>query len=137
VIFPVCNFWKSPFYCCYNVGFSMCTNKNISFGLLLANLVGFFCRIMSTGSPQRRVRKRIEGNRAALRAKIMDRPIIVERNVVRSDIMVAPLDSIHDTIQTYHWGFLHTCACVVYTKLFRLLYANLEVVQDDDCGLVL
>jgi hypothetical protein len=92
---------------------------------------------MSTGSPQRRVRKRIEGNRAALRAKIMDRPIIVERNVVRSDIMVAPLDSIHDTIQTYHWGFLHTCACVVYTKLVRLLYANLEVVQDDDCGLVL
>jgi hypothetical protein len=32
----------------------------------------------------------------------MDRPVIAERNVVRSDIMVAPLDSIHDTIQTYH-----------------------------------
>jgi hypothetical protein len=44
----------------------------------------------------------------------MDRPIIAERNVVRSDIMVAPLDSIHDTIQTYHWGYLHNCACVVH-----------------------
>jgi hypothetical protein len=51
--------------------------------------------------------------------------------------MVAPLDSIHDTIQTYHWGYLHTCACVVYTRLVRLFYANLEVVQDDDRWLVL
>jgi hypothetical protein len=51
--------------------------------------------------------------------------------------MVAPLDSIHDTIQTYHWGYLHSCACVVYTRLVRLFYANLEVVQDDDHGLVL
>jgi hypothetical protein len=54
--------------------------------------------------------------------------------VVRSDIMVAPLDRIHDTIQTYHWGYLHNCACVVYTRLVRLFYANLEVVQDDDRG---
>jgi hypothetical protein len=70
----------------------------------LANLVGLFCRIMSTGSPQRRVCQRTEGDRATFRAKIMDRPVIVEWNVVLSDIMVAPLDSIHDTIQTYHWG---------------------------------
>jgi len=54
---------------------------------------------MSAGSPQCRVRQRTEGDRAALRAKIMDRPVIAERNVIRSDIMVAPLDSIHDTIQ--------------------------------------
>jgi hypothetical protein len=54
-----------------------------------------------------------------------------------SDIMVAPLDSIHDIIQTYHWGYLHICACVVYTRLVRLFYANLEVVQDDDRRLVL
>jgi len=76
----------------------------------LANLVGLFCRIMSTGSPQRRVCQRTEGDRATLRAKIM----------VRYDIMVAPLDSIHDTIQTYHWGYLHSCACVVYTRLVRI-----------------
>jgi hypothetical protein len=62
----------------------------------------------------------------------MDRPVIVERNVVCSDIMVAPLDSIHDIIQTYHWGYLHSCACVVYTRLVRLFYTNLEVVEDDD-----
>jgi len=131
-------FWKNPFYCCHNAGFSLCTNKIISFGLLfLANLVDFFCKTMSTSSPQHRVRQRTEGDRSALKAKIMDRPIIAERNVVRSDIMVAPLDSIHDTIQTYHWGYLHSCTCVVYTRLVRLFYANLEVVQDDDSGLVL
>jgi hypothetical protein len=67
----------------------------------------------------------------------MERLVIAERNVIRSDIMVAPLDSIHDTIQTYHWGYLHSYACVVYTRLVRLFYANLEVVQDDDRGLVL
>jgi hypothetical protein len=103
----------------------------------LEKLVGFFYRIMYAGSPQCRVRQRTEGDRAALRAKIMDRPVIAERNVVRSDIMVAPLDNIHNTIQTYHWGYLHTCACVVYTRLVRLFYANLEVVQDNDRGLVL
>jgi hypothetical protein len=79
------------------------TNKNLIFlRIFLAKLVGYFCRNMSAGNPQRRVRQRIEGDRAALRAKIMDRPVVAERNVVRLDIMVAPLDSIHDTIQTYH-----------------------------------
>jgi hypothetical protein len=74
---------------------------------------------------------------AALRAKIMDRPVIAERNVVCGDIMVAPLNSIHDIIQTYHWGYLHNCACVVLTKLVRLFYADLEVIQNDDRGVVL
>jgi hypothetical protein len=58
----------------------------------------------------------------------MDCTVIVERNVVRSDIMVPPLDSIYKTIQTYHWGYLYTCACIVLTRLVRLFYANLEVV---------
>jgi hypothetical protein len=51
--------------------------------------------------------------------------------------MVPPLDSIHNIIQTYHWGYLHTCACMVYTRLVKLFYANLEVVQDSDHSLVL
>jgi hypothetical protein len=92
---------------------------------------------MFAGSPQHRVRQRTEGDRAALRAKIMDRPVIAERNVIQSGIMVASLDSIHDTIQTYHWGYLHICACVVLTRLVQLFYANLEVVQDDNHRLVL
>jgi hypothetical protein len=67
----------------------------------------------------------------------MDRTVIAECNVVRSDIMVPPLDSIYETIQTYHWGYLYTCACIVLTKLVRLFYANLEVAQDDERWLVL
>jgi hypothetical protein len=67
----------------------------------------------------------------------MNRTVIAERNVVRADIMVALLDSIHDVIQTYHWGYLHNCACVVLTRLVKLFYANLEVMEDDDRGLVL
>jgi hypothetical protein len=89
------------------------------------------------GSPQCRVRQRTEGDKAAIRVKIMDRLVIAEQNVVCSDIMVAPLDSIHDTIQTYHWGYLHSCACVAYTRFVKLFYPNLEGVQDDDHGLVL
>jgi hypothetical protein len=81
--------------------------------------------------------QRTEEERSALQTKIMDRTVIVERNVVRSDLMVPPLDSIYETIQTYRWGYLYTCACIVLTRLVRLFYANLDVVQDDDRGLVL
>jgi hypothetical protein len=51
--------------------------------------------------------------------------------------MVPPLDNIYKTIQTYNWGHLYTCACIVLTRLVRLFYANLEVAHDDDRGLVL
>jgi hypothetical protein len=95
------------------------------------------CRITSTVSSQGRVRQRIEEERIAFQAKIMDRNVIVERNVVRADIMVPPLDRIYETIQTYHWGYLYTCACIVLTRLVRLFYANLEVAQDDERGMVL
>jgi len=76
-------------------------------------------------------------DRAAIQAKIMDRSVIAERNILRADIMVPPLDNILNIIQTYNWGYLHSCACVVYTKLVKLFYANLEVVQNDDHVVVL
>jgi hypothetical protein len=109
----------------------------LSFWIFAANLVGFLCRIMSVGSPPCKVRQRIVEDRAAIQAKTMDRTVIAKRNVIRSDIIVPPLDNIHAIIQTYNWGYLHRCACVVYTRLVKLLYANLEVVQNDDRGLVL
>jgi len=76
-------------------------------------------------------------DRAAIQAKIMDSTVIAERNVLRVDIMVPPLDNILTIIQTYNWGYLHRCACVVYTRLVKLFYTNLEVVQNDDHGVVL
>jgi hypothetical protein len=119
-LLAVCNFWKSPFYSRYNAEFFLGTNKKLIFlRIFLAYLVGYFCIIMSAGSPQRRVRQRTEEDVAAHRAKIMDRAVIPERerNVVRANIIVAPLDGINEIIQTYNWGYLHNCACVVLTKL--------------------
>jgi hypothetical protein len=109
----------------------------LSLRIFATNLVGFLCRIMSADSPQRRVRQRTVEDRVALQAKTMDHTVIAEWNVIRSDIMVPPLDSIHAIIQTYNCGYLHSYACVVYTRLVKLFYANLEVVQNDDRGLVL
>jgi hypothetical protein len=34
--------------------------------------------------------------------------------------------------RTYHWGYLHNCACIVLTRLVREFYAHLEVMQNDD-----
>jgi hypothetical protein len=49
---------------------------------------------MFAGSPPRRVRQRTVEDRAAIQAKIMDRTVIAKRNVIRSDIMVPPVDNI-------------------------------------------
>jgi hypothetical protein len=70
---------------------------------------------MSASSPQRRVRQSTEEDVAAFRAKIMNKVAIPGRNVIHADIMVAPLNDIHEIIKTYHWGYLHNCACVVLT----------------------
>lgn len=55
---------------------------------------------MSAGSPPRRVRQRLVEDRAAIQVKVMDRTVIAERNVLRADIMVPPLDNILGIIQT-------------------------------------
>jgi hypothetical protein len=92
---------------------------------------------MYAGSPLCRVCQRLVEDRATIQAKIMDRTVIAERNVLRADIMVPPLDNILAIIQTYNWGYLHSCACVVYTRLVKLFYANMELVQNDDHEVVL
>jgi hypothetical protein len=92
---------------------------------------------MSAISSECRVRQRTEAEQNEIQAKIMDRTAIAEQNVVRVDIMVPPLNSIHETIQHFQWTYLYTCACVVLIRLVRLFYANLEVAQDDERGTVL
>jgi hypothetical protein len=92
---------------------------------------------MSASSPPHKVHQRLVEDRAAFQAKIMDRSVIAERNVLRADIMLPPLDNILDIIQTYNWGYVHSYASQVYTRLVKLFYANLEVVQNDDRGVVL
>jgi hypothetical protein len=134
----VCNFWKVHFTAVIMPNFFFWTNKNlIFFRIFLAYLVGYFCRVMFANSPQCRVRQRTEEDVAAFRARIMNRAVIPKRNVICTDLLVAPLDSINEIIQTYHWGYIHNCVCVVLTKLVWEFYVNLEVVQNDDNGIVL
>jgi len=92
---------------------------------------------MSTSSSQRRVRQRTEEGVVTSIAKITNRLVIPERNVIKDDVMVVPLDVIYEIIQTYNWGYLFNCACIVLTRLVRELYTHLEVVQDEDSGIVL
>jgi len=56
------------------------------------------CINMSACSPQCRVLHRTEEDVSASKAKIMNRPVIPERNLVQADIMVTPLDDIHQII---------------------------------------
>jgi len=92
---------------------------------------------MSSGSSQRRVRQRTKEGIAATRARVENRQAIPEKSVVRADIMVAHLDIIYEIIQANPWGYLYTCACQVYPRLVRDFYGHLEVVQDDDNGIIL
>jgi hypothetical protein len=59
---------------------------------------------MSASNSQHRLSQRTKEGVAASKARIANRPVIPERNVVRADVMVAPLDVINEIIQTYNWG---------------------------------
>jgi hypothetical protein len=51
---------------------------------------------MSANSSQRRVRQRTEEARATSLAKVENMQVVSERNVLRADAMVTPLDCIAD-----------------------------------------
>jgi hypothetical protein len=63
---------------------------------------------------------------------VENKQAVPERNVLRANMMVAPLDFIADIIRDNHWGYLYNCACAVYPRLVREFYEYLEVVQDED-----
>jgi hypothetical protein len=71
-ILLVCNFWE--------VEFTAVIMPIFFFGLTKPNI------------------QRTEEGNVASRAKIANRPIIPQRNVVRDDVMVAPLDFINEII---------------------------------------
>lgn len=51
--------------------------------------------------------------------------------------MVAPLDFIAQMIYDNHWGYRYSCACPVYPRLVRDFYGYMEVIQDDESGIIL
>jgi hypothetical protein len=64
------------------------------------HLCGYlFCRTMSVGSSQCRVQQRTKETRAAFLAKMENKQAILERNVLKADVMVAPLDCIAEIIK--------------------------------------
>jgi hypothetical protein len=67
-----------------------------------------FCETMSSSSSQCRVCQKTEKGIAATGARIENRQAIPKRNVVRADVMVAPLDIIVDIIQTFTWDISTT-----------------------------
>jgi hypothetical protein len=83
---------------------------------------------MFASSSQRRVQQRIEEGLAATMAKVANMQALLERNILRVDVMRAPLDFIAETIQANHWEYLYNYACPVYPRLVHYFYGLLEVV---------
>jgi hypothetical protein len=126
---------ESPFYYRYNAHFSV---ELTGFDFFFGNIFFAFCfKKMSSGSSQRKVRQRTEEGIAATRARMENRQVILDRNILRVDITVAPLNFIAQMIQDNHSGYLYSCACSVYPKLVRVFYGHLEVIQDDISGIIL
>jgi hypothetical protein len=53
---------------------------------------------------------------------VENKQVVPKRNVIRVDVIVAPLDFIADIIRNNHWGYLDNCACTVYPWLVREFY---------------
>jgi hypothetical protein len=92
---------------------------------------------MSADSSQHRVRQRTEEAQATSLVKKENRQAISERNILRVDVMAAPLDYIAEIIRDNHWGYLYNCACTIYPWLVREFFGYMEVIQDEDHGIIL
>jgi hypothetical protein len=96
-------FLGSPFYSRYNAEFFFDLTESNIIGIIFGKyFLVVLCIIMYVNSSQRRVHQRIEEGIVASRARIANRTVILERNVVKADVLVAPLDVINDIIQTYN-----------------------------------
>jgi hypothetical protein len=77
---------------------------------------------------QGRLRDRTKEEIASAKAKIKKRTIVIERVVIRKDVMVAPFDFINQIFQKNGWQSMFT-SNKVYPKLVREFYVNLQIVQ--------
>jgi hypothetical protein len=77
---------------------------------------------MLASSYQRSVYQRTEEGLEATRARVETRPVIIERNVVRVNVIVPPFDFIDQLIQENRWDYLYHCSGVVYPRLVPNFY---------------
>jgi hypothetical protein len=68
---------------------------------------------------------------AATKARLETRPVIIERNIVRANVMIPPFDFIDRLIRENHWDYLYHCSDIVYPRLVQDFYGYLEVIQDE------
>jgi hypothetical protein len=68
---------------------------------------------------------------------VENRQLLIEQNVMRADVMVAPFDFINQLIQENHWAYLYSWSSTVYPRLVQDFYGFMEVVQDDQGRLTL
>jgi len=54
--------------------------------------------------------------------------MIFERNVLKADVMVPPLDLIDLLIRENHWDYLYHYSGIVYPRLVKDFYGFLEVI---------
>jgi hypothetical protein len=70
--------------------------------------------------------KRSKSEIVAARARIELRTIIIERVVVRQDVMVSPFDFMDHIFQENKWQRMYTCN-TVYPRFVREFYGNLKI----------
>jgi hypothetical protein len=54
--------------------------------------------------------------------------MIIERNILRADVMVPPFDFIDQLIRENHWDYLYHYSGIVYPRLVKDFYGFLEVI---------
>jgi hypothetical protein len=93
-----------------------------------SHLLLFFCefslhsRTMFASSSQCRVRQRTKEGLESTRARVETRPMIIERNVVKADVMIPPFDFKDRLIWENHRDYLYHCSSIVYPRLVRDFY---------------
>jgi hypothetical protein len=72
---------------------------------------------MQSGSSQRRARQRKKEGMTGTRARVATRLVIIERNILRTDVIVPMFDFIDQLIQDNHWDYLYKFSGIVYPRL--------------------
>jgi hypothetical protein len=67
----------------------------------------------------------------ATRARVEHRQVIIERNVIRADVMVSPFSFIDQMIQENHRQFFYSCSGIVYPRLVHDFYGYMDIIQDE------
>jgi len=92
---------------------------------------------MSSDSSPPRVRQRTEESIKERRARMDSRQVLPKRNILRADLVDAPLNFIGQLITDNHWRYLYNYAWLVYPHLVQDFYGYMVMTQEDERGLIM